>query len=225
MVSDWPLWIERRVESIAFKDQGTFVRRVSVDFVAPALTSPLLRATGEEVQLIPLTMLRKRRLVAFDLRLEGGIPASLLSRRHVGPLTAGMLLFALRAWIPSERGRPIPFPVLHQIWSIATGGSAEAMVSYFSLGTTARGGDADELAWRKAIIASPEFLAFARDLSENFLVLTPMTDVVGRRRVVKMQYEEAARLPDDLEISRRQWTSSLLRRIEARLPAQKHGQR
>jgi hypothetical protein len=62
-------WVNRRVEQLEFIDTRAVRWRSSVDFVVPA-EAPEVRIGAEDFRLVPVTMLPKHALVAFDLRDE-----------------------------------------------------------------------------------------------------------------------------------------------------------
>lgn len=194
LVSEWPKWIERRVEAARFLDQGTFARHVSVDFILPELPTPLQRPNHQDgtVHIVPLGLLRKQRLIGFDLRAESSESIPLLSRRQNGPLAALVLYFAARAWAPKLRDEQVPNSVLESLWMIAFGDPTSALREYLTFGAN-RSVGADE-DWRSALVQQSDFMRLARELAENFLVLTPVLDAVGRRRVLKFSYEDRAQL-------------------------------
>src|SRR4051812_28192408 len=95
------LWVHRRVESFEFIDERTVRRRTSVDFTLPELCQPV-DWIGQEVLLAPITLLRKRVLVDFDLRTEGGAALPLLTAGEGGRVAGEMLVNAARAHLDPD---------------------------------------------------------------------------------------------------------------------------
>lgn len=189
LISDWSAWLERRVETVRFIDADTVARSVSVDFIMPSVPTPLSRG-DRRITLVPVGTLLKRELINFDLRDEDGRPLPLLSRRHNGRLAAAVLAAGVRMWVGDSANLAggVPVGVLDDLWSIATSTPDDAMKCWSRLGIS-RTDLPDEKEWRKEMLASGRFMALARDLARNFLVLTPIV-VDGRSRVIKFSYQE-----------------------------------
>lgn len=87
-------WVVRRVEHVAFLDECTVRRRVSIDYEAPPNAVILRRPGGQEVRVLPLAIMRRKSLVNFDLRDDDGRAVPLLGLRQNQALTFGIV----RAW-------------------------------------------------------------------------------------------------------------------------------
>lgn len=197
LVSDWEAWMERRVENVAFQDADTVRRRVSVDFILPAVPTPFRRPATDAgpTHMVPLGLLFKRRLVNFDLRDESGVALALMSKRHNGVIAAAVLVAAARAWVEPQSGRAdLPPLVVEDLWTIATSTQPVANTAFMSLGRP-RSRSRGETSWRCRLVASEDFMTLARDLAGAFLVLTPLHDSVGHRRILKFAYDEPGQLP------------------------------
>ena len=68
-------WVHRRVEVVEFVTDEVMRRRVSIDFTVP---ERLPVVAGRTV--VPLALMRKRPMTAFDLRDEDGRPLSVRVR-------------------------------------------------------------------------------------------------------------------------------------------------
>src|SRR5215208_679531 len=82
-------WVHRRVETIELLDARELRRRTSVDFTLPRF--PALGQAVGGVEYVPLSLVRKGVLTAFDLRDEAGASLPLLNRRQ-GAEIGGVLL-------------------------------------------------------------------------------------------------------------------------------------
>jgi hypothetical protein len=85
-------WVNRRVEQLEFLDTRAVRWRSSVDFVVPA-EAPVVRRGAEDYRLVPVTMLPKRALVAFDLRDEDGRALCLPTAAVTGEMIAPALVW------------------------------------------------------------------------------------------------------------------------------------
>jgi hypothetical protein len=190
LISDWKGWVDRRVESVRFLDPDTARCKVSVDMTIPALPG-ILQHNDEPLRLMPLALLRKRRLVQFDLRDEAGRALPLLSSRSNGALAAATLTRAARAFTERE-AEPMPAALLRDLWLVANEPAQPALRAWTRL-AQADPDDPDDVAWRRALTGSWRFMALSNDLARNFMVVTPLECAPGDRRVIKFAYTEPAR--------------------------------
>ncbi len=193
LISEWSQWMERRVETVRFLDADTVSRSVSVDFILPKVPTFLARGT-DGITFVPLGTLLKRELVNFSLRDEQDRPMALLSARQNGALAAATLTAAARMWVGAvhELPEPVPLGVLEDLWAIGTSGPNDALTRWRRLRISS--GDELENQWREGMLATGRFMALARDLARNFMVLTAAV-VEQRRRIVKFSYQEVTGIP------------------------------
>jgi hypothetical protein len=87
-------WLKRRVEQVEFLS-GCAVRwRVSVDFTVPR-EAPTINEGGGALRLVPIAVLPKGNLIAFDLRDEAGAALPMpTSEESSDLLAAGMIAYA-----------------------------------------------------------------------------------------------------------------------------------
>jgi hypothetical protein len=189
LVSRWPSWVHRRVESISLEDPETIRRRVSVDFTLFSDLPPLITTgDGDPLFFVPLTLLRKQPLVDFDLRDEEGRALPLLTREWNGSLAAatlGVLSEGIASPAITEAyGSKLPSVVEKDLWAIATAPPEEARAVCRSLGSrdeyllTLRiawagllGQSTDARAvrgWRQELAGNDDFMSLARSLTDNF---------------------------------------------------------
>jgi prealbumin domain-containing protein len=198
LIADWASWVHRRVETIRVEDPATYRRSVSVDLTLPIGTPTPLQSTGGiPLYPVPLALLRKRRLRRFDLCDEGGRALPLMTARKNGAVAAGVLQAAAGVFaedkVAEEHRNELPSEVLDDIWAIATAAPTEADRIWEALGVVRDDGDAAATAWRSSLSANERFMALARDLSRNFIVVVPLEINPGQRRVLKFAYDEPQR--------------------------------
>jgi hypothetical protein len=191
LISDWKQWVDRRVETIRFLDPDTVRRQVSVDMTVPALPA-VLRHEGKPLRLMPLGLLRKRRLVQFDLLDESHRVLPLLSSRSNGALAAATLAQAARAFA-QKPGSTLPPRLAADLWAIATEPAQEALKVWTRL-AQADPNDPGDVQWRHTLTRKWRFMALANDLARNFMVVTPLQCDPGDRRVIKFAYTEPAQV-------------------------------
>ena len=75
-------WVVRRVEHVAFLDERTVRRRVSIDYEAPHDAAVFCRPDGQEVRILPFAIMRRKSLVNFDFRDHYGHAVPLLGLRQ-----------------------------------------------------------------------------------------------------------------------------------------------
>lgn len=195
LVASWPRWVHRRVETLSFIDDVTVRRSVSVDFTLPTtLPAPLPAIEGHNVHVVPLGLLRKAALRDFDLSDESGAALPLMTSAKNGAIAAGALINAAEI-TPSDdelAGLPrrLPPELRDELWSIATGSAPASLRRWERLGHPEESDSYAAGQWRRYLAEDRDFMALASDLARNFLVLTPLITPVGRRRIVKLSYEQ-----------------------------------
>lgn len=195
LLADQWTFVHRRVEAITLEDVTTIGRRVSVDFTLPYNVDDKLavgKVATTPVFVVPIALLRKGRLRRFDLRDERDEALPLLTAAKNGAVAAAVLEGACRVLArPRLKTRqPLPRAIRDDLWVIATGTPSNARAKWLHLGDVSDAATREEVRWRRAMVLSSEFMSLARDLSQNFMVLTPLATGLGQRRVVKMSYEE-----------------------------------
>src|SRR5205085_9391914 len=95
------------VERVALLDDQTARRSVSVDFLLP--DSYVQHNTSNAMPVLaPIAMLRKRPLVAFDLRDEAGNALPLLTSDANGKIASEMLVLTAAINLQVRHGRRLP---------------------------------------------------------------------------------------------------------------------
>jgi hypothetical protein len=180
-------WVHRRIESVTFHDDRSVSRRVSVDFTVPR-DAPRLTINGCETLLIPLTTLRKKTLVHFDLRDEQGAPIPLLGLRQTQALTMVMMASWAKFLLGLPLGQPLECEDLDgMLQSVATGTQDEldAALKRFCHSDPRRSPMTTRLH------CDPKFRVILYRMSDNFTLLTPVSPSDEmRRRIIKFSYDE-----------------------------------
>lgn len=195
LISDWRRWVHRRVETVRFEDDHTLRRAISVDFTLPAdLPAPLPKLEDHDVYPVPLGLLRKATLRNFDLRDESGTSLPLMTAAKNGAVAAGVLINAAEV-APSDAElaglpRVLPDELREELWRIANGSGDDSLRAWEKLIHPRHTDSYAGGAWRTVLGQNRDFMALASDLARNFIVLTPMITPAGRRRIVKLSYEQ-----------------------------------
>jgi hypothetical protein len=169
-------WVHRRVESIEFLDARRVRRRTSVDFTLPTLPELV---PGPAY--VPVSLVRKEVLTAFDLCDEGGAALPLLTRRQNATIAAEMLVQQAREML-DELGRGPLLPDVEAGLRDVVGEDVVAPAPEPGSRESEQWEILYEDTWMGALLA---------DLDEQFLLLVPVQDAPGRRRVLKFAYEQA----------------------------------
>ena len=177
-------WVVRRVENVEFLDDRTVRRRTSVDYASPEGAVKLYRPSDDRfIRIVPLTVLRRKSLVKFDLRDEDGRPMPLLGLRETQALT----LAIARAWaamaIGSGRPPSLPDAVERFVKEAVAGDQAEMDDAYDTL-NAAQDGPLAELK------RDVPFRAVLDRLAGTFILFTIDEGAAGSRRIVKFAYDE-----------------------------------
>lgn len=190
-------WVHRRCETVTFRDARTVARRVSVDFTVPAL-APVIELNGAApVRLIPLTLLRKKTLVHFDLQDEAGTALPLIGLRQTQALTETML----GAWTELLLdGAPVPpgeRAELRRIIGAIASGTQEQLD--WATARLAREPQPDTSEVRPRLYEDQCFGAVMNWMADNFILMVALNAEVGARRIVKFSYDEPLTLQYKLE--------------------------
>ena len=91
-------WVLRRVETVSFDQGRSVLRNVTIEFAirgdAPSFVVQDEDGSEEELWLVPLTIMKRRTLVNFQLKNEDGTPLTLPGLRFTQQLDESMLLAA-----------------------------------------------------------------------------------------------------------------------------------
>lgn len=166
-------------------------RRVSVDFSVPALAPRLSLDSRQDMRLIPLTYLRKKSLVHFDLRDENGLCLPLVGLRQTQALTESMLDAWAKALLRLPLDEPWPDEALRQCLHDVAAGSQEDLVAALHRWKTAVPGTL-----MHRLHDDPCLRVLLNRLASDFVLLIPVSSPPMTRRIIKFSYDEPLSLRD-----------------------------
>ncbi len=181
-------WVHRRVESITFIDDETLLRRASVDFTV-GFATPVIGDPAQSTRIVPVTLLRKRDLRAFDIRGADGRSLPILTTRQNGELANAVLQYTVGAVAGSSIEAIVP-----ELGRIATSPLADAQIVRSSLLT--RLSSDPSMAALRSLADNEIFSEFTQQFAENFILAALVDEADGRRAVLKFSYEEPAQSSD-----------------------------
>lgn len=180
LVLSSPAWVHRRVESVSFRDDRTARRRVSVDLSLPC-SAPRFVVDGVEHRLLPLTIMRRKSLVNFDLRDESDASVPLLGLRQNQAVTLALA----EAWARAVLGTPdLGCDVSTFLRELVTGTQHE-MVAACDRAESAHAPPAI-----RRLVTDRRFKHVMDRIAEDFVVLALVPAQGPARRVVKFRYDE-----------------------------------
>lgn len=181
-------WIHRRVESVAYTDDGLVRRSVSLDFsplVHESQIEPVSStdSAGESI-VVPLALLKKEPLALLDVRDENNAALPVLATEENGLLSYSALLALAHDILGKSTEDEIPVEIRERIYHIALDPAPAAGVVL------------DHIQHSKtpalvALSADAMFVKLAADLAANFVLLAEMQFEKNRgsqRRVAKFSY-------------------------------------
>jgi hypothetical protein len=182
LVLSSPAWVHRRVESVSFSDHRTVRRRISVDFSMPE-TAPTVVVGRTVYRLVPLTIMRRKSLINFDLHDEADRPVPLLGLRQNQAITHAMAeAFACTVLHITEP----PSELTAFLTAMVAGTQAEMLEEYRKAN-----GDQPGAAWIVLeLMRIPLFKRLLDRLTEDFVMFVLVPDTEPTRRVFKFRYDE-----------------------------------
>ena len=90
-------WVSHRSEHVSFRDDRSVVRRVNVEFHVPEEAPVFLGDDGQAYSLVPLSVMRRKTLVNFELRDQDGRPVVVPSLRQNQAITESLMLACAQA--------------------------------------------------------------------------------------------------------------------------------
>jgi hypothetical protein len=185
-------WINRRVDKASFSDPVTLRKFRSVDFTIP-LDAPPIRLEGDarNAHYPPLATVDKWRLANVDVRNESGAAIPLVHRRLHGPIAAAALV-TLGSLVLGETApvtTSMPREVQRDCRRIANARPESALNVCEGL-QVVRPGEGPEIErWREALATSELFMGLAWELARSFLLMVPLFDSAGTRRLIKVNFD------------------------------------
>lgn len=182
MVVGFPEWVHRRKERAEIASGARVQIHCSLDFTVPRLGRERTRWLNDrEIVLVPIDVLEKQPLIAFDCRDGDGSPVPVLSRRQNGIVAeAAMLHWAATITVAADT--PLTRTTAERVADITQGKPAEARALVREL----LAGDAPD---QRALADDPGFMAMLTWLAGNFLLVAVVEMQPGDRRIIKYSYE------------------------------------
>jgi hypothetical protein len=180
LVLSSPTWVHRRVESVTFRDDRTARRRVSVDLSLPS-SAPRFVVHGVEHRLLPLTIMRRKSLVNFDLRDESDASVPLLGLRQNQAVTLALA----EAWARAVLDAPdVGCEVRTFLRDLVIGAQQEMVVA------CERAESAHAPPAIRRLVTDRRFKHVMDRIAEDFVVLALVPSDGPVRRVFKFRYDE-----------------------------------
>jgi hypothetical protein len=172
-------WVSRRVEHVSFRDDRSVVRRVTAEFYVPE-QAPVFRGDdGQDYSLVPLSVMRRKTLVNFQIRDDEGRPVVVPSLRQNQAITESLLLACADAATAGHGGQSAESwrEIEGFVHRVVSGTQRELVDAYDSLES---GREPEPV---RKLAAQPGFKAVLDRMADNF-VLWVMIPAGGRRRRV-----------------------------------------
>jgi hypothetical protein len=178
-------WVVRRVEHVAFIDECTVRRNVSIDYAAPKDAVMFSRPSGQQVRILPLAIMRRKSLVKFDFRDHSGRALPMLGLRQNQALT----LAVIRAWAAAALKSHTPAEDLSQetgdfLDDVIAGDQTELWHAFKRMWKAEAGSQLCRLG------TDDYFRAVLDRLADSFVLYGLHDEPFGERRLVKFSYDE-----------------------------------
>jgi hypothetical protein len=204
-------WVMRRKESVVVVNQTTLRRQLSVDFeFADVAEAVATTSDGKAVHCVPLLLLRKApaAFTGFDFFDESGRSLPLPLRIDNAEVSAATLeRLAVRVLSTSPKGSTqTSSELIRRLRDVALepdGDLAEDLLKQIS-DPMERDPDRSD---KRVLWANEDFRWLAESLAASSIVVVPLSDIGGSRRIVKLSYDET------LSPARRDWTVGRFRRF------------
>jgi hypothetical protein len=178
-------WVVRRVEHVAFLDERTVRRRVSIDYEAPHDAAVFCRPDGQEVRILPFAIMRRKSLVNFDFRDHYGHAVPLLGLRQNQALTLAMI----RAWAAATLQALDPPGIISGeigdfLDDVVAGDQIELWRAFKRMWGAEKG------AQLRLLGKDGHFRVVLDRLADSFVLFGPHEGQPGARHLIKFSYDE-----------------------------------
>ncbi len=190
LLFDDPAWVHRRKETVRILDDLWFRRQISIDYELPAELQPHRYERGKPLFAVPITLMRKSppAYVNFDMRDQAGTAMALMTREQNAAVSLEALRHAATRAAVAEKlmakDDALPPAVDGLLKQVATGPPVPAG---FAVRRFLNPGD-DPL--EVALFNDDRFLWLALALADHSVVMVEVPAGDGRRRIVKLSYDE-----------------------------------
>jgi hypothetical protein len=186
-------WVSHRKEHVSFRDDRTVVRQVTVEFYVPAQAPVFLGDDGQAYSLLPLSVVRRKTLVNFELRDDGGRPVVMPSLRQNQAITESVLLACADATLGRASSRTgadaAEDPEIARfVYQVISGDQRALTAAYASLDDGTAAPVVQDLAGRRM------FRTILDRLADNFVLWVMIPAGAPRRRVLTFSSDEPLHL-------------------------------
>jgi hypothetical protein len=181
-------WVSHRIEHVSFRDDRSVTRRVTIEFHVPARTPVFRGDDGQPYSLLPLSVMRRKTLVNFELRDDAGRAVVMPSLRQNQAITESMLLACAEATMDDAAVTGVSPEIGDFIHHVVSGDQAELSAAYcrLKLGTAAP----DVL----FLYEQPIFKAMLDRMADNFVLWVMIPAGAPRRRTLIFSCDEPLQL-------------------------------
>jgi hypothetical protein len=191
LLFDEPSWVHRRKETVRILDDTWFRRQISVDYEIPAnVASHRTSRDGAPLYAVPMTLMRKSppEYVNFDMRDQANAATALMTREQNALISLEALRWAAtKAAVAGGQlahNSPLPPEVDDLLERIARRDPITAGFAVRALRSTS--GDA----LKQSLFNDDRVMWLALALAEHSVVMVEVAAGDGRRRIVKLSYDE-----------------------------------
>ena len=196
LIERWPEWINRRIETIEFRERHRAVRRVSLDIEIPSDLTSIWKdrfsadKMSDPKARIPLTFLSKSLLVGFSMRGPDGTPLPLATRSQ----NRNMCWWALVFTAQDAVRRDVSEQLKERLWDfVDTDDCDEASAKL--IGLLAESGPdqigLDVQAMKANRDKYRKFYWLASELAQSFVLFAYISvSELGSRHILKFEYDE-----------------------------------
>ncbi|GAB3314839.1 hypothetical protein GCM10027451_30140 [Geodermatophilus aquaeductus] len=184
-------WVLRRVETIAFQDERTVVREMTIDLRVREDAPVFVDDGGVEYWLVPLTLMRRRTLVDFHIRTEDDQPVRMSGLRLAQQLDEAILMAAAATTTrhPNAVDARDAAVVTEFIQTLVAGRRDEVRECWDRFEATSPSGDGP----LEVLRGSAVFTAAARKLRNGFTLYAFLRVDAGRHRLLRVSFVEPIR--------------------------------
>jgi hypothetical protein len=172
-------WVLRRVECVRFERDRSVSRTISVEIVVRADAPVFLTANGRRVYLVPLSIMRRRTLVNFNIE-EGGTRLPMLGLRLTQQLDASMLTAAAATASSTLADHERVKKFIAKV-AAGTADVVDDQIESFSRPRSAH---------LKLLAQNALFSEFLHRLHRNFSLYVCLDVAQGRHRILNLSFEE-----------------------------------
>lgn len=175
-------WVDRRVETITLVSDTRTQRRISVDLTIPATPAGPYSPTS---RILPLALVTKGNLLAFDIRDESNRPIPVLTQQQVRALTTAMLAPMLEGQLrltnlehPEEHRARILRDLDQKVLMNESESPADQVIRDLMR----------RCPWFQILTANALIRSLVHDLAAKFILFPVIEANIGDRRIIKYGY-------------------------------------